>query len=177
MRYAGRSVPAVSFLSQRHFRYLVLQSCLGAAVVNAAVNGGIAWAQTRALPMFEMWTVPGVAIDLVATTFGVTFGTFIAMHLQVRRDVARGKITAPALSPDIEAWFARHTARLPTAFLPQGALLGLLSIPFCLPLLASLALCRVGHLERVSFIELKAGFAALEGALVTPVIVVGFLLR
>jgi hypothetical protein len=167
----------MSFLSPRHFQYLVLQSCLGAAVVNAAVNGGIAWAQTRALPMFEMWTVPGVALDLVATAFGVTFGTFIAMHLQVRRDVARGKITAPALSPEIEAWFARHTARLPAAFLPQGALLGLVSIPFCLPLLAGLALCRIGHLDRASFIEIKAGFAALEGALVTPVIVVGFLLR
>lgn len=167
----------MSFLSPLHFRYLVLQSCLGAAVVNAAVNGGIAWAQTRALPALGMWTIPGVALDLMTTAFGVTFGTFIAMTLQVRRDVARGRITAPRLSSEIEGWFARHTARLPARFLPQGILLGVVSIPFCVPLLAGLALSRVGHLDRSAFIEIKAAFAGIEGALVTPVIVVGLLLR
>ncbi|MBM4364225.1 MAG: hypothetical protein FJ104_16215, partial [Deltaproteobacteria bacterium] len=54
----------------------------GAAVVNALLNGAIGWAATRELPVVPTWGLPGVAADLLATAFGVTFGTALVVPLQ-----------------------------------------------------------------------------------------------
>jgi len=152
--------------------YLVLQSGVGAAVVNALLNGAIGWAITRGLTEFPVWRIPGVAMDLLATTFGVTFGTVLAMAVQVRLDVARGKIS-PLDPPKA---LAAALARFPQGVLARSVVLGLVSVPlFAPPALAWLAATGTPTLGRGAFIAVKAGLAAVEGGLVTPIIVLSVL--
>lgn len=141
---------------------------MGAAIVNALLNGGIGWAVTRGLPTFPAWKLPGVAGDLVATAFGVSFGTVLAMALQIRFDVSRGKIS-PFPPP---ASLAQVLARVPRAILPRSIVLGAFSVPvFATPALVWLALSGQEALTRTAFVWLKGGLAAVEGGLVTPFIV------
>lgn len=159
-------------MSPEQRRYLFLQSGVGAAIVNALLNGGIGWAITRGLAVFPVWRFPGIAPDLLATTFGVSFGTVLAMVVQVRIDVTRNKI-APFAPP---AALAALLARFPRGILLRSIVLGVLSVPvFATPALAWLALSGADALSRSAFISLKAGLAAVEGGLVTPVIVLAAL--
>lgn len=147
-------------------------------IVNIVINGAIGWAATRSFPHFPVWAAPGVAVDLMATAFGVTFGTWISTSFQVRSDVARQKVSAPELSEALAARIRTQVARLPAGMLRQALWLGLVSIPlFSAPAIAALALSGTRNLERVSFIALKAGFAGVQAAIVTPFTILGLLLH
>ena len=159
--------------SPAQLRYLFVQNMVGAAIVNLAINGALGWLITRSLDVFPVWGFPGAALDLAATGFGVTFGTCIAARIGVRWDVGRGRIEPPMLLPEHSAWFRR----LPRNTFSRSVWLGLISLPvFVLPLLAWLAWSGMPVLERISFIWLKAGFSAVQAALVTPPIVLAALL-
>jgi hypothetical protein len=154
-------------VTPRDLRYLLLQCCLGSAIVNAVINGGLGWATTRSLPSLLLWRVPGVAADIVGTAFGVTFGTCLGMAFQIRRDLKSGKIGPVRVGPGV----AVLLARFPYGTLRRSVGLGVLSVPlFALPMVLALVVLGVGALERTPFIVLKACFAALEAALVTPFI-------
>lgn len=152
--------------------YLIGQSCVGAAIVNAIINGAIGWGITCGMTTFPMWRSPGIAGDLVATAFGVTFGTCVCMAIQVPWDFGRGKITAVSLSPALAALLARFPRR--TFY--RGLVLGGLSVPvFALPIVAVLAVLGGGGMDRAPYIVLKAVMSAVEGAIVTPFIVLAVL--
>jgi hypothetical protein len=152
-------------MTPRHLRYLMLECCLGSAVVNAVINGAIGWATTRALPSLPLWRIPGVVADLAGTAFGVTFGTCLGMAFQIRRDMKAGKIAPVPVSPG----FVAVLARFPEGTFKRCLGLGLLSVPlFALPVVGGLVALGIGALERVPFVILKATFAALEAACVTP---------
>ncbi len=154
--------------------YLVWQSCVGAAVVNAALNGAIGWAITRGMARLPMWRIPGVAGDLAGTAFGVTFGTCVCMAVQVPWDLGRGKI-APAPVP-VPAAITALLARFPRGLLSRGIGLGALSVPiFALPVIAVLVACGAGPMAREPYVALKAALSAVEGAIVTPLIVLAAL--
>jgi hypothetical protein len=53
--------------------------------------------------------------------------------------------------------------------------LGFLSIAFSLPVIAALAALGSGLMQSKDYVVLKAAFAAVEGAIVTPLIVIGVL--
>jgi hypothetical protein len=159
-------------VSPEQRRYLLVQGCLGAALVNALLNGAIGWAITTGLAEFPVWKLPGVAGDLVATAFGVSFGTCLAAKFTVRWDVARKKITTPVLSPALSSLLAR----MPERTLPRSLWLGIVSIPvFGVPAVAALFGLGIASLDRVPFVALKAAFSAVEAALVTPLIVLAVL--
>jgi hypothetical protein len=152
--------------------YLIGQSCIGAAIANAIINGAIGWGITRGAATFPMWSIPGVAGDLAATAFGVTFGTCVCMAVQVPWDFGRGKITPVPISPAVAALLARF----PRGTLYRGLGLGALSVPlFALPVVAALAVLDRGAMDRWPFIVLKAIVSAVQGAIVTPFIVLGVL--
>jgi hypothetical protein len=152
--------------------YLIGQSCVGAAIANAIINGAIGWAITRGAATFPMWRLPGIAGDLAATAFGVTFGTCVCMAVQVPWDFGRGKITPVRLSASIAALLARF----PRGTLYRGLGLGALSIPlFALPVVAALAALGRGAMDREPYIVLKAVVSAVQGAIVTPFIVLAAL--
>jgi hypothetical protein len=161
-------------LSPEQRRYLIGQSGFGAAIVNAVINGAIGWAITRSLTEFPIWKIPGVASDLTATAFGVTFGTCIAIAIQVPRDMAKKKISLPLLSPSL----ASALVRLPAGTFKRACVLGAISIPIFMPLvLVALAASGSHALEPRAFVLLKAGFSALEGGIVTPFIVLAALMK
>lgn len=159
-------------MSPEQRRYVFIQCGVGAGIANALINGVIGWFTTRGMPQFTVWSIPGVGPDIVATAWGLAFGTVLVMAFQVKNDVARGKVSAPILSEGLAAF----VGRFPRSWFKQGVFLGCLAVPlFCPPVILALWVSGVGALDRASFIALKAGFAAVEGALVTPIIVLGFL--
>jgi hypothetical protein len=157
-------------MTSRDRRYLLLTCCLGSAVVNAIINGGLGWGMTYSLPLLHLWHIPGVVADLAGTAFGVTFGTCLGMAFQIRRDLRLGKVghvEATALSSGV----AGLVARFPVGTFRRGVGLGALSIPiFALPVVVSLAVLGIGSLQRWDFVVLKSAFAALQAAMVTPLI-------
>ena len=164
-------------LSVEQRRYVVVQGSVGGAIVNLLLNGAIGWAITIGLTTFPVWKLIGVAGDLVGTAFGVAFGTCLAAKFSVRWDVARGKLAALALEPLSGAASTPWLSLLPDSVLVRSVVLGVLSVAlFALPALAVLWLSGEREMDRVAFIALKAGFSAVEAALVTPLIVIGAML-
>jgi hypothetical protein len=159
-------------MSSRDRRYLIVTCCIGSAVVNAVINGGLGWGLTHGLPMLPLWRIPGVVADLAGTAFGVTFGTCLGMALQIRRDIRRGKVgpleasTLSALSPRVAAL----VARFPVGVFKRSVSLGVVSVVFALPVVVALVVLGIGSLDRVPFVALKSSFAALQAAMVTPLI-------
>lgn len=161
-------------MSPRDRRYLFGQCCVGSAIINVIINGALGWATFRGLGVaaLPLWRIPGVAADLSGTAFGVTFGTCVGMAFQVQRDLKLGKIGHVAVSPAV----AGLLARFPEGTLKRSVGLGVLSVPiFALPVVAALVALDIGAIERMHYIALKAGLAALEAALVTPLIVLAVL--
>lgn len=159
-------------MSPEQRRYLVFQGGIGAAIVNALLNAGLGWGATRALPVVPVWGIPGVVPDFVATAFGVSFGTVLVMAFQVPWEVSRGKI-APFPPP---ASLARILAKLPRGIFARGVLLGTVSVPlFAAPVIACLSLAGPPALSRGAFIAMKAALSAVEGGLVTPLIIMAAL--
>jgi hypothetical protein len=149
-------------------RYLIWRCCVGAAIVNAIINGGLGWLSTRGVGTVPLWHIPGVVWDLWGTAFGVTFGTCLGTAYQVPRDLSSGRIEPVAMSPGVAALIARFPDRV----FKRSVGLGTLScLVFALPLILLLAGMRFGALDRMVYIEVKAGFAAFVAAIVTPFLV------
>jgi hypothetical protein len=155
-------------------RYLFVECSIGAAIINALLNAGLGWVGTRGLAVFPVWKIPGVAGDLLATAYGVSFGTCLAAAIQARVDIGRGRITPPTSLPER---LAPVIAALPRGLLARAIALGIVS---CLALgpfiLLGLFLAGQAALPRGTFIAIKAAFSAVEGAVVTPIIVLAALL-
>lgn len=159
-------------MTEQQRRYLFVQSVIGSAVVNAILNGAIGWGITIGLAEFPVWKTPGAAGDFLATAFGVAFGTSLGSLLQIRIDLARGKISPPVLSGTLATWIARA---------PRGALARALAfgavgaVLFGIPAIAVLVVTGPTALPRMPFVGLKAGFSAIEGGLLTPFILLATL--
>ena len=156
----------------RDRRYLILTCCIGSAIVNAIINGGLGWGLTHTYPVLPLWRIPGVVADIAGTAFGVTFGTCLGMALQIRRDMRLGKV-GPVEASALSAFSPRVAAlvaRFPVGVLKRSVGLGAVSVIFALPVVVGLLVLGIGSMERVPFIALKAGFAALQAAMVTPLI-------
>ncbi|HMJ13634.1 MAG TPA: hypothetical protein VK524_19585, partial [Polyangiaceae bacterium] len=157
-------------MSPRERLYVIGQNGVGAALANALINGVIGWLITRELVSFPMWKVPGVAGDLLGTAFGITFGTCIGAAFTVRRDFMKKKISLPVISPAL----TRLIARFPQGTWKRSLWLGFLSIlVFGVPVTLLLAASGADALAPNSFIAVKAVFAAVQAAVITPLIVLG----
>jgi hypothetical protein len=152
--------------------YVVVRNGFGAALVNALLNGAIGWGLTRGLSEFPIWRTPGVAVDLIFTAFGITFGTCLVLPLQTKRDFHRGLVTLPEIAPGVSALIRRF----PAGLFRRAVVLGAVSIPvFAPPVLVALAVSGAAAMGRVPFVELKAAFSAIQGGVVTPFIVLAIL--
>jgi hypothetical protein len=159
-------------MTEEQRRYLFVQSVIGSAIVNAILNGAIGWGITIGLTEFPVWRTPGAAGDFVATAFGVAFGTSLGSLIQIRIDLARGKISPPVLSGTLATWIARF----PRGALPRAFAFGAIgAVLFGIPALAALVAAGSTALPRVPFVGMKAGFSAIEGGLMTPFILLATL--
>ncbi len=158
--------------------YLFIQSPIGSAVVNAVINGAIGWAATAPFVEFPIWKAPGAAVDLVATAFGVAFGTCLGAVIQIRLDTAKGKIAFPEdLSPGLGNIAAAFPRKLLSRAMAFGIVAAVILGP---PAILALVLSpwqsgAVPAIPRMTFIEIKALYSAVVGALVTPFILLSTL--
>lgn len=152
--------------------YVVLRNGFGAALVNALLNAAIGWGITIGRSEFPVWKAPGVAVDLVFTAFGITFGTCLFVPPQTKRDFRRGLVTLPDLSRGLVSLIDR----VPRGFVWRAIVLGAVSVILFLPPgLAALVASGAAEMDRVAFVEFKAVFSAIQGGLVTPFIVLAVL--
>ncbi len=148
------------------------QTALGAGVVNALINAPLALVLLKPGASLPLWGLPGLAADLVAMAFGISFGTAIVVTLQTRNRLRRGKLLPPAIPPRLRASLERWPRSLPRRAWNLGVISVLLFVP--LPLLVLWA-SGVPGLERTSLGVLKGCFSFVQGGLVTPLVVVAAL--
>lgn len=153
--------------SRRTRAYFIGQSVVGAAIVNALINGAFGWLAMLELPLLPLWGAPGIAIDTVLTAFGVAFGTTLIVPIQARKDIFSGKVS-PADPSGSVGWLIHA---LPHDTLRRGLFLGAACVIAFVPLpLVALSTIGVESMLPGPFIAFKAAFSALVGAAVTPVI-------
>jgi len=152
-------------VSSRHRRYLLLDQGVGAGVVNLLLNAAIAWLLFRGMTAVPMWGQQSIGGDTIGTAFVLPFLSTLIASAVVRSQVRAGYVPAAALS-------ARSVLRrLPQGLVRRGAVLGLIGIVATgLPTAAALEAAGTVEMGFRDFIVFKAVFAAVLGALVTPVI-------
>jgi hypothetical protein len=142
-------------------------TAFGAGVINVIINAPLGWLLVREGTRLGIWTVPGVAADLVATAFGVAFGTALVVPSQIRKQVAGGQLLAPELPERWRSMFASW----PRSTFIRAFNLGVWGVLLFAPLpLLALYLVDPPPFDRTSVTLLKGSFAFIEAALVTPVI-------
>lgn len=162
-------------MSPEQRRYLFVECVIGSAIINALINGGLGWVGTIPFPVaFPTWKIPGVAADYLGTAFGVAFGTCIGAAVQVRVDTRRGRITPPT---NVPPRLAALIERLPRGLFARAMVLGSACALLLSPaILGGLVASGGTDMARRSFIAVKAAFSAVEGAVITPLIVLAALL-
>lgn len=148
-------------------RYFISQTVIGAAIVNALINAAFGWLAMLKLPSLPLWGAPSVFVDTVLTAFGVAFGTVLVVTFQARKDMFAGK----AMPQDPTGVLGRVVYGLPEGLLARGVWLGIACIVLFVPIpIFWLAATDVVTLPADGFIAFKAGFSAVVGACVTPLI-------
>jgi hypothetical protein len=154
-------------LSPAQRRYVLLEQGGGAAVINFALNAGIAWLLFNRLASVPLWGSQSIAGDTIGTCFFLPFLTALIVTPLARMRVRAGKLDAPAWRVESHGLLAR----LPRGTVRRAAYLGgacALSVaPVTIAILDGL---EITALQLWSFIAFKAVFAALLAALVTPLI-------
>jgi len=146
--------------------FSVVQSAVVGAVINALLNGGIGWAVAPASGM-PLWGAVSVGGDLIATAFGIAFGTALVVTPLQRAVARQGAMTLPPLPDFLRLGFPRW----PSSVLRRSLNLGVLGVLLFAPLpLVGLWLVAPTGLSAPAFVAFKAAFASVEGAVVTPII-------
>src|SRR5262245_37741695 len=79
-------------MSRGHRRYLLVEQCVGSAVVNFAINAAIAWALFRGLERVPLWGDQSIMGDTVATSVILPFITALIVTPLARREVRTGRL-------------------------------------------------------------------------------------
>jgi hypothetical protein len=155
-------------LTPAHWRFLIRDAVIIAAIANAALNALIAWLSTLgedevplvAVPLIDK---PSVIVDTVGTFFVLTFLTTLAITTAVWKENRAGHLTRLPLARGSLA------ERLPDTRLRRATTLGLLCMLVLGPIaVVVLLLLDYGDLSISEFVTYKAIFGVLLGALVTP---------
>jgi hypothetical protein len=154
-------------------RFSLVESALVGGVINLLLNGGFGWLAVPVGTRLPMLGVPGVLVDMVAMAFGIAFGTAIGVTPLTRKAYRDGKLLPPELSPRME----RLLEGWPRPLFRRSVLIGVVGLAlFAPPVLVALWMLGVESLDRLSFVELKGGWAFVAGAFVSPPIAVAALL-
>jgi hypothetical protein len=154
-------------LSSEHRRYLLIGFCLIPAFMNLAINWLIGWLMFRGKSIVPLWALESIGGDTLVTCFMLPAITCLIVTPIVRRHVRIGMVEPVDGSVAIPAWLGfAHRPLLRRAILfglvPLVVFGGALAVVF--PILG------VSELAFQPFLTFKAGFSAVLGALVTPLI-------
>ncbi len=143
-------------------RQFVRAQVAAAAIVNFALNGGVAWLTARGAPPAPVWAKgPCVGFEIVGMSFFLPLVTCLVLTTIVRGLGKKGK--APALDAPPRTW-----RWLPASTLGRGALLGLASALAIGPAVASaLQAAGLALMTAMQVVWLKGLYGAALGALVT----------
>jgi hypothetical protein len=156
-------------MSPAHRRYLLLEQGVGAFVVNFAINAGIAWALFRAQAEVPLWGQQSIAVDTILTCLTLPLLTTLSVTPMARGHVRRGRVSFLGWNRTSHPFLGW----LPEGTFARGFVLGLVLMIAISPLtLLVLSQLHVANLTFSRFVLFKATFAAILGALVTPVIAV-----
>ena len=153
-------------LTPAHRRFLLVEHGLGAAVINFAVSGGLAWVESSAATSVPLWGLSSAAVDTLATAFVLPLVTCLLVSRVARRQVAQGKASplSPAQSPFGDG--------APYSRARWGAQLGAMAVLIAaLPVLFVLTGFRVSTLSVRQFVIFEGTFGAALGIALTPLIV------
>jgi hypothetical protein len=156
-------------MSLTHWRYLLLDNGVGAAFLNFGINAAIAWAMFHGQDAVPLWGQVGIASDTIATSLILPFLTFVIVSRLTRWHLRAGRLKA--LAPARHEGENRFTRTISGPALAQAGIFALGSLVALVPI-TLLVLVRLGidSLPFRDFVFFKAGFAVVNGILVTPVI-------
>ena len=153
-----------------HRRWLLLNTIVIAAVVNAVLNALIAWGSAASedeIPLLAVPFVEGPSLitDTVGTFFILPFLTTLVITTTVWHELREGRI----------ARLSKRTvgllARLPRTRVRRGAYFGAITaLVLSPPAVLILALRDPGDVSVGDFVLFKAIFGVVLGAIVTPLI-------
>jgi hypothetical protein len=164
--------PLPGALPASHRRWILVNAVTISAVVNLALNAGIAWASATGRTDIPLWATPLIGgpstiTDTVGTFFLLPFITCLLVTTAVRRDQHRGVLTR---LPDARTAYPALSL-LPPNRATRGVLCGALCVaalePPALPILIA---TNFGHLSVTGFVAYKAILGVVLGAVVTPAI-------
>ncbi len=153
-------------MSPDHWRFLVLEEGVGAAVVNFVINGIIAWTMFHGQDMVPLWGQQSIAGDTIGTTFLLPLITCLIVTPLARAQIRSGRL-APL------GWTAAsHPALgwLPASAFLRGVVLGVICTIAVAPAAVAVLGAELTFMSFWRFIVFKATFAAALGGLVTPAI-------
>jgi len=154
------SLPAMDSLTPAQRRFLLLDNGVGPFVVNLLLNGVIAWLLFRNATHVPLWGQSSIAGDTIVTAFLLP-----AITCLIVTPLARGRVRSGQLPAAVDAAWRW----IPHNMLWRALLIGLIGLIALTPLtLCVFGVLRIGELSPWHFVYFKAGFAAVEGALVTP---------
>ncbi|WP_372873883.1 hypothetical protein [Pseudomonas sp.] len=123
-------------------------------LVNAAINGGLAWYLFKTKPLLLLWGSEGFGVDLMATAFIMLFIVALIVVPIFRRKVRQGTISA---TWDNDRWLHRQLQRFPHSLLGSAILFGLIGMVVFVP--PSLLVLSVSHITELS----PAQYAIFKG--------------
>ncbi|GEM_PF-5967254 len=150
-------------LSREHRRYLLIEQALAGVIINVAIAALLGWLFFRNVERVPIAGMGGAMVDTIVSAFMIAFATCLAVTRVARGDVRRGRI-APLDGGAL------------SAAMPQGVVARAIALGGACAAVVSLVLfavwVRFGNRDVLlrHFIVFKLGFAALEGALITPLI-------
>ncbi|HVR01430.1 MAG TPA: hypothetical protein VMT47_04815 [Polyangia bacterium] len=154
-----------------HWRYLLLDNGLGAALLNAGINGAIAWAVFHRMAVVPLWGAVGIATDTVATSVILPVLTCVIVTFLTNWHVRAGRLTPLPSAATVVGSFAGSFAglRLPEGTWARAGSLALASLVVLVPaMLMTFVGLGVDRLPFDRFLVFKVGFAVVDGILVTP---------
>lgn len=154
-------------LTGAHYRYLVLEQCIGGALFNFAFNAAIAWPFFHGLSRVPFWGVTSIASDTITTCFMLPFMTCVVVTRLAIREIRRGRFDVPGWRRSAHPILGRLPANTELRGLVLGVLCLLVVTPVTLGVFVS---SKIETLPFRDFLIFKSTFAGVLGGIFTPIV-------
>jgi hypothetical protein len=154
----------------RDITHVVRSERIISGLVNAAINGGLAWYLFKAKPVLLLWGSEGFGADIMVTAFIMLFIVALIVVPIFRRKAQLGNISA---TWDNGRWLHRQLQRLPHSLLGIAIIFGLVGmLVFVPPTLLVLSVSNITELTPAQYAIFKGCWAGSLAA-----VMVGSMIR
>ena len=155
-------------------RWLILNTVVGAAIVNVIANGGFAWLSVKSGHTVPLWAKPrfghtSTIMDTVGTFFFLPFFTTMAVTRGVNQQIRSGRLTPIGTGSSRRSLIGRLPAVRWRRSLALGALCAVVLSPVAIPILFGFDFAGV---SRHSFVLYKVVLGVALGLIVTPTVAI-----